>query len=180
MTENIQSNEQNTQQNNANKQDFGIQRIYIKNLSFESPQSPAIFRDDWSPAISMDLDTKASQLTDGVFEVILDVTVNVKAKEKVAFVVEVQQAGIFTISGFSAEQTQSMLGSFCPNILFPYVREIVSDMVNRGTFPPLYLSPVNFDALYQQHLQRQQQQGKNAQQEQKQVEQPSESTEMPN
>lgn len=156
MTENNQETQQNTQ----NKQDFGIQRIYIKNLSFESPQSPAIFRDDWAPTISMDLDTKANPLTDGVFEVVLDVTVNVKAKDKVAFVVEVQQAGIFTIAGFSPEQTQAMLGSFCPNILFPYVREIVSDMVNRGTFPPLYLSPVNFDALYQQHLQRQQQEQK--------------------
>lgn len=138
--------------------EFGIQRIYIKDLSFEAPHAPDIFRTDWSPEVTLDLNTVVNKMSDGVYEVVLKVTVTVKAKEKIAFLVEVQQAGIFNLKGFVQEQLEPMLGSFCPNILFPYVREVVSDIVNRGTFPPLYLAPVNFDSLYQQHLAQKQQQ----------------------
>lgn len=148
--------DQKTENTGGSKPDFGIQRIYIKNLSFEAPHAPEIFRTDWTPEVNLDLDTSVSQISAGVYEVVLNVTVTVKAKEKTAFLVEIHQAGIFTITGFPAEQVQPMLGSFCPNILFPYVREAVSDIVNRGTFPPLYLAPVNFDALYQQYLIQQQ------------------------
>ena len=150
----------NTEQNPVNedsssKPEFGIQRIYVKNLSFEAPHAPEIFRTDWTPEVNLDLDTNVSQISSDVYEVVLKVVVTVKAKEKTAFLIEVHQAGIFTIAKFPQDQVQPMLGSFCPNILFPYARETVSDMVNRGTFPPLYLAPVNFDALYQQYLMQQ-------------------------
>ena len=100
----------------------------------------------------MDLGTDASlTLDEGIREVVLTVTVTVKIKSKVAFLVEVKQAGIFALKGFSEEQLHHMLGSFCPNILYPYAREVVSDAVMRAGFPQLYLAPVNFDALYEQH-----------------------------
>lgn len=142
-------------ENIGSKPEFGIQRIYIKNLSFEAPHAPEIFRTDWTPEVGLDLDTSISKISEDVYEVVLNVTVTVKAKEKTAFLVEIHQAGIFTLNNFPKEQVQAMLGSFCPNILFPYAREAVSDIVNRGTFPPLYLAPVNFDALYNQYLTQQ-------------------------
>jgi preprotein translocase subunit SecB len=140
----------------AAQPEFGIQRIYIKDLSFEAPHSPEIFRTDWTPEVVLDLNTSVNKIGSEVYEVVIKVIVTVKAKEKIAFLVEVQQAGIFTMKGFAEDQLSPMLGSFCPNILFPYAREVVSDVVSRGTFPPLYLSPVNFDALYQQYLDKQQ------------------------
>ena len=141
---------------NGTQPEFGIQRIYIKNLSFEAPSAPEIFRTDWTPEVNLDLDTNAAQISTDTYEVVLKLTATVKAKDKIAFLVEIHQAGIFAMTGFPPEQVQPMLGSFCPNILFPYAREAVSNIVNRGTFPPLYLAPVNFDALYQQYLMQQQ------------------------
>lgn len=140
----------------ASAPEFAIQRIYIRDLSFEAPHTPDIFRTDWSPEVGLDLDTMVNKIDETVFEVILKVTVTVKAKDKIAFLVEVQQAGIFTLKGFAQEQLPIMLSTFCPTVLFPYVREVVSDVVNRGTFPPLYLAPINFESLYQQHLEQQQ------------------------
>lgn len=163
---NIVQNQNDTNQAAKNAPEFGIQRIYIKDLSFEAPRAPEIFRADWTPEVALDLSTVVNNVAENAYEVVLKVTVTVKAKEKIAFLIEVQQAGIFTLKGFSKDQLGPMLGSFCPNILFPYVREVVSDVVNRGTFPPLYLAPINFDSLYQQHLTQQQQQpqseGKNS------------------
>ncbi len=141
----------------AGQQDpeFSIQRLYVKDLSLETPNSPKIFLEEWRPELSMDLNTDASlTLDEGVREVVLTVTVTVKIKEKVAFLVEVKQAGIFAMKGFDEEQIKHMLGSFCPNILYPYAREVVSDAVMRAGFPQLYLAPVNFDALYEQHKQK--------------------------
>lgn len=135
--------------------EFAIQRLYVKDLSLETPNTPKIFLDEWRPELSMDLGTDAGTvLEDGLREVVLTVTVTVKIKEKVAFLVEVKQAGIFSMKGFSDEQLHHMLGSFCPNILYPYAREVVSDAVMRAGFPQLYLAPVNFDALYEQHKQQ--------------------------
>jgi len=150
------SNESNANANAAApQQEFGIQRIYVKDLSFEAPHVPEIFRTDWVPEINLDLNTTIKKISDDLYEVTLKVTATVKAKDKVAFLIEVQQAGIFILKGFIQDQLQEMLGGFCPNILFPYAREVVSDVVNRATFPPLYLAPVNFDVLYQQHLEQQ-------------------------
>lgn len=131
--------------------EFGIQRLYVKDLSLETPNSPKSFLEPWEPQLHMDLATDASLvLEEGVREVVLTVTVTVKLKDKVAFLVEVKQAGIFALKGFTDEQRSHMLGSFCPNILYPYAREVVSDAVMRAGFPQLYLAPVNFDALYEQ------------------------------
>lgn len=134
--------------------EFSIQRLYVKDLSLETPNCPQIFLEPWEPELHMDLGTDASLvLEEGIREVVLTVTVTVKIKTKVAFLVEVKQAGIFALKGFSEQQLHHMLGSFCPNILYPYAREVVSDAVMRAGFPQLYLAPVNFDALYEQHKQ---------------------------
>lgn len=137
---------------------FAIQRIYVKDLSFETPSSPAIFKATWKPEINVEIGSQASAVDEGVHEVVLSITATVKVGDSTAFLAEVQQAGIFTIQGFPQQQLGHMLGSLCPGILFPYARETVSDLVNRGGFPPLYLNPVNFDAVYAEHLRRQQQQ----------------------
>ena len=147
--------------NEGNEQQFTIQKIYCKDISFETPNSPQIFTDKWEPELKIDLHTAVNPLTENVFEVVLTVTATVKAGDKTAFLAEVQQAGIFTVAGFEAQQQDHMLGSYCPNILFPYAREVVSELVNKGGFPQLILQPVNFDAVYAQHMQQKQaQQGK--------------------
>ncbi|MBA2654311.1 MAG: protein-export chaperone SecB [Gammaproteobacteria bacterium] len=137
--------------------DFGIQRIYVKDLSYEAPNSPQIFKEDWNPKVEIDLQSKSNRLEEGIYEVVLSVTSTVKVNDKMAFLVEVQQAGIFTIRHFPDEQVQHLLGSFCPSIIFPYARESITDLVTRGGFPQLYLAPINFDAIYQQRLAREQQ-----------------------
>ncbi|OGO94573.1 MAG: protein-export chaperone SecB [Coxiella sp. RIFCSPHIGHO2_12_FULL_42_15] len=139
----------------AQQPEFGIQRIYIKDISFESPKSPKVFLEQWQPELEMDIGTKTEILGDDMHEVVLTVTVTVKMKKETIFLVEVQQAGIFSIKNFPSEQLRPMLGSFCPNILYPYAREAVTDAVMKGGFPQLYLAPVNFDALYHQHEQQQ-------------------------
>ncbi|HKJ77349.1 MAG TPA: protein-export chaperone SecB [Gammaproteobacteria bacterium] len=140
------------------QQQFAIQRVYTKDLSFETPNSPAVFRESWDPEVSIDMNTRSAGLEENVFEVVLTVTVTAKVGEKTAYLVEVHQGGIFGVTGFEGEALQHLLHSYCPGILFPYAREVVSDLVSRGTFPPLTLQPVNFDALYAQHM-RQKQEG---------------------
>lgn len=135
--------------------EFGIQRIYVKDLSFETPQSPAIFQQEWKPELNMQLNTATAQLVENVYEVTLKVTVTATSNGKTAFLAEVAQAGIFELRSFPKEQIPEVLGIYCTNILFPYARETISDLVNRGTFPPLYLSPVNFEMLYKEHLAKQ-------------------------
>jgi preprotein translocase subunit SecB len=152
-----------SQQEDANKFEFGIQRIYVKDLSYEAPGVPLIFRENWQPTVNVDLHNKSSQLQDHVYEVVLSVTATVKNGDKLAFIAEVQQAGIFTVRDFEGEQLQHLLGSFCPGIIFPYARESITDLVTRGGFPQLYLAPVNFDAIYQQQLQQSQNQGQASQ-----------------
>lgn len=134
---------------------FEIQRIYVKDLSYEAPNTPHTFNEDWKPEVQLNLETKSTKIQDNIHEVTLSVTATVNSNKKSAFLVEVHQAGIFMISGFPNDQLHQMLGSFCPNILFPYAREVISDLVVRGGFPQLILAPVNFDALYAQHLEEQ-------------------------
>ena len=131
--------------------EFTIQRVYIKDLSFEAPHSPHIFLEEWHPELNMDLSTKVNELGDGNHEVVLTVTVTVTMKGNTIFLAEVQQGGIFSIKNFPSNEMRSMLGNFCPNILYPYAREAITNIVVRGGFPQIYLAPVNFDALFEQH-----------------------------
>ncbi|MBD1581734.1 protein-export chaperone SecB [Pseudoalteromonas sp. S16_S37] len=133
---------------------FNIQRIYTKDVSFETPNSPAIFQKEWAPEIKLDMDTRSEKLDNNVFEVVLSLTVTANIGEETAFLCEIQQAGIFSIADLEEIQMAHMLGAFCPNILFPYAREAVASLVNRGTFPQLNLAPVNFDALFAQYMQQ--------------------------
>ncbi len=139
-------------------QQFQIQKIYIKDLSFESPNAPGMFTDSFQPNVDFEMNTEGNSLGDDLYDVTLTITVTAKHNDNTAFLVEIKQSGVFSISGFDQDQLGHMLGSYCPNILFPYAREAVSDLVTRGGFPPLLLAPVNFDALYAQHLQQQAQQ----------------------
>jgi preprotein translocase subunit SecB len=142
--------------NQAPQRQFTIQRIYIKDVSFEAPGAPEVFGRDWRPEVSMNLGTQSRALAKDQYEVTLSATVTVKSGETNAFLVEVKQAGIFGATGFSEAELGPMLGSYCPNLLFPYLREAVSDLVTRGSFPQFLMAPVNFDALYAQHAARQQ------------------------
>lgn len=137
------------------QQNFTIQRIYLKDVSFEAPNSPEVFQHDWNPDVNLDLDTQSRELGESTYEVILRLTVTVKNAEDTAFLCEVQQAGIFTAEQMEEGQLAHCLGAFCPNILFPYARETISSLVVKGTFPQLNLAPVNFDALFMNYLQQQ-------------------------
>lgn len=162
MTAAEQNKKGNVEQPQHRGPEFAIQRIYVKDLSLEAPNTPEIFLDHWEPELSMNLGTNASKiLQEGIREVVLMVTVTVKIKTKVAFLAEVKQAGIFSLHGFEEERMHHMLGSFCPNILYPYAREAITDLVVRAGFPQLYLAPVNFEALYEQHKKETQQQKEN-------------------
>jgi len=140
------------------QQQFMIQKIYCKDISFETPNSPVIFTKEGQPELKVDLNTSVNNLAEGLYEVILQVTATTQVEDKTAFLAEVHQAGIFNINGFEGQHLDGMLGSYCPSILFPYARETVSDLVTKGGFPQLVLQPVNFDAIYAQHLQERQKQ----------------------
>lgn len=133
---------------------LALQKLYLKDVSFETPNSPTIFTMKWEPSVEFNLNTQAAALQEDVYEVALTVTVTVKLEDKTAYLVEVCQAGIFALIGFAQSELGPLIGSYCPNILFPFAREAVSDLVIKGGFPPMLLAPVNFDALYAQHLQQ--------------------------
>ena len=139
---------ENTQNPAENAEQFGIQNVYIKDVSFETPNSPQIFMEKWQPQMDMDLSNNINKLQEDLFEVVLKITATVKVEEKTAFLIEVHQAGIFFIKGFEQEKLSYMLNSYCPNILFPFARELITSTVTRGGFQPLLLAPINFDALY--------------------------------
>ncbi len=143
----------------ANQQ-FNIQKIFTKDLSFESPNAPEVFKGEgWNPDIDVQLQSQSRILGQDVYEVMLTVTVTAKLDtDKTAYLAEVQQSGVFGMSGFDNEHLQYMVGSYCPNILFPYARAALSELVTLGGFPQMVLNPVNFDAMYQQQLQEAQQQ----------------------
>jgi preprotein translocase subunit SecB len=134
---------------------FSIQKIYTRNVSFESPNAPEMFARDFQPQLDVDLNVESKKLEDDVFHVVVRVTATTKMEERTAFLCEVEQAGIFTIQGFEEGELNYLLGAQCPNTLFPYAREAVSDLVIRGGFPQLLLEPVNFDAMYANHMQQQ-------------------------
>lgn len=141
---------------------FLIQKIFVKDLSFETPNSPMIFTEVWKPEVNLQMGNTAKGLGEDIHEVTLSLTVTAKLGEKTAYLAEVMQAGIFNLSGFGKKELSAMLGSYCPNILFPFAREVISDLVTKGGFPQLLLSPVNFDALYHEYMQQAEKQASNA------------------
>ena len=144
----------------ATAQAFEILRIYLKDASFESPLSPAVFteqREQWKPEYGVQLNAESHPQGDDIYEVVLSISVSAQIDEKTAWLVELKQAGLFKIAGFEAPQMGHMLGSFCPTQLFPYAREVISDLVGKGGFPQVFLQPINFDALLAQHEQQLQQ-----------------------
>ena len=147
-----------TEQQQAETQ-FMIQRIYVKDLSYETPSTPAVFKQKWEPELALDLNTSHSKLEDNIYEVVLHVTATVNNQGSTAFLVDVKQAGIFSIIGAVEGQIEHILGSFCPNILFPYAREVITSQVINGSFPQLVLAPVNFDALFMQQMEEKQKAG---------------------
>ncbi|MCU5784416.1 protein-transport protein SecB [Alcanivorax balearicus MACL04] len=137
---------------------FQLQRVYLKDASFECPGAPEIFLQEWKPKVNVQLNNNARRLGDSnEYEVEVTVTVTAKdeGEEKTFYLVEVKQAGIFTLVGIEDEERNQLLGAYCPNLLFPYVREVVSDLVSKASFPQMVLQPLNFDALYQQQRQQQ-------------------------
>ncbi|MAY38634.1 MULTISPECIES: protein-export chaperone SecB [Spongiibacter] len=147
------------EQDNAQAQQtapkFALQRLYVKDSSFESPSSPAVFSKVWKPKMHVDLNTRSQPAAENVYEVTLTVTVTAKLEEdETAFLVEVQQAGLFIAEGIEGEALTQLLGIACPNMLFPYVREAVDALAVKGGFPALALQPVNFEALYRQAKQQ--------------------------
>lgn len=140
------------------QQVFQLQRIYLKDASFECPGAPQVFLEEWKPKVNVQLNNGARRIGEtDEFEVELTVTVTAKdeKEEKTFYLAEVKQAGIFTVKGVEGEERAQLLGAYCPNLLFPYVREVVSDLVAKGSFPQMVLQPINFDALYQQQRQQQ-------------------------
>lgn len=134
---------------------FNMDKIYVKDISLEIPHAPHIFLEREAPQIEVELQTSATGLDEGVFEVTVTATVTAKTAEKVMFLIEVKQAGIFTLRNFPEADKEPVLAVMCPNILFPYIREVVSDVSVRAGFAPVLLNPINFEALYQQQQQAQ-------------------------
>lgn len=153
MTENTQ---------NEAKREFALQRVYTKDVSFETPKTPGIFQKEWKPETKVNLNTEVQKLGDDVYEVCLSVTVTTQVGEDTAYLAEAKQAGIFTINGFNEQERGPLLGAYCPSQLFPYAREVLSDLIMKGSFPQMVLQPVNFDALYAQHQQTVAQQAEGA------------------
>ncbi len=149
---------ENKKQQPANE--FIIQKIYLKDGSFESPKVPKVFSEQWQPEINLQINSSFKAVSDDTQEVVLNVTVTAKQNNRTVFLAEIQQAGLFTVKGFDKKEFGHLMGSYCPNILFPFARETIADMVNRGGFPQLLLAPINFEALYAQHIAQQEKEQK--------------------
>lgn len=138
-----------------NERGFSIQKVYVKDVSLETPNSPQIFTEQaWTPEVNLQLESKANQVTEGMYEVVLTLTVTTKNTDKIAYLIEVQQAGLFALTNFPDTELGPMLGSFCPNILFPFAREEICALASKAGFPQLLLEPINFDSLYAQRVQQ--------------------------
>ena len=165
MAEESNSPQAGTQAEDKSQLKFSLQRIYVKDISFEAPNSPEVFKQPFKPKVSLDLNTKSTKVADEQYEVVVKVTAKVNDNDTgtTSFLAEIEQAGLFRIAGIEGAQLDQTLGAFCPNLLFPYARECVDSLVNRGGFPPLMLAPVNFEAMYAQRKQREAQQAENTQ-----------------
>ena len=146
--------EQNNGAAGAEQAQFTIQKIYVKDVSFEVPGAPQIFNEPGQPALELNLNQKVARVGEGVFEVVLGITLTCKLGEKTVYLAEVEQAGLFGLAGFDDRTLDMMLGTYCPNVLFPYARQAIGDLVAQGGFPPFYLQPINFEALYADGLRR--------------------------
>jgi len=155
-SQNAAAGSQAAGQQNQPQLQFAVQRIYVKDISFEAPNSPAVFQQPFKPKVGVDLNTASQKVGDDLYEVTVKVTAQVTHSEEgtTSFLAEIEQAGLFRISGIEGAQLEHTLGAFCPNVLFPYARECIDNLVNRGGFPPLMLAPVNFEAIYAQKKQR--------------------------
>ena len=140
---------------------FSVEKIYVKDVSFEAPKTPQVFNEQAQPQLQMNLNQRVQRLNDNAFEVVLGITLTCTVDEdKSIYVVEVQQAGVFGLSGFDEATLDAMLGTHCPNVLYPYARQTIGDLIQAGGFPPFLLQPINFEALYAEGLrQRAAQQG---------------------
>ena len=141
---------------------FAIQRIYLKDLSFETPMGPSVFQKQWQPKVNQDLNTKNTKLENDLYEVALRLTLTVTDGEDTIYILEVKQAGIFAIKGLDPKQISHVINTTCPNILFPYAREAVDSVLSKGSFPALMLPPINFDALFASALKQAEEEGKEA------------------
>ena len=135
-------------------QDFAIRSVYLKDSSFESPNTPSVFQENLQPKFDINVSSNVKQIQDNHHEVVLTISITAKAEEKVVFLSEVQQAGLFESTGFNQQQLHQILGTFAPTQLFPYAREAVNSLINKGGFPSVVLQPINFEALYVQHMQQ--------------------------
>ncbi len=135
-------------------QELVLQNVYIKDASFEAPTGPNIPVAEWNPQFGLNMNTSAAVVADNVHEIVLTITLEAKVGERVAYLVEVKQAGTFVIRNYPMDDARRIVGGFCPGVLFPYARQAVSDLILRGGFPPFLLPPVNFDALFQQSLEQ--------------------------
>ncbi|AMX03702.1 protein-export chaperone SecB [Microbulbifer thermotolerans] len=150
----------------APKVQFAMQRIYLKDLSFETPLGPEVFKKQWKPQVNQELNTQTAKVDENLYEVALTLTITVKLEEETAFLVEVKQAGLFLISGLEGQQLAQALNTACPQILFPYAREVVDNVVTKGSFPALMLPPINFDALFAAAMAQAQKQAEGTKEEQ--------------
>ena len=144
----------------AEQAQLALQKIYVRDVSFEAPNAPQVFQDlgrssDVQPQIQLNLNQKAAELGEGAYEVVLTVTLTCTLDERTVYLAEVQQAGIFTVAGFDAGNRDAILGAYCPNMLFPYAGQVIADLIQKGGFPPFFLQPINFDALYAEQQRRQ-------------------------
>ncbi len=135
---------------------FSMQRIYVKDVSFESPNTPAIFEKDWKPEVKMDLNTKNTKVAENLYEVVVCVTLTATVEGMTAYIIEVQQAGQFLVQGLEGVQLAQAVNAFCPNLLFPYLRETIDTILVKGSYPAMMLAPVNFDAIFAQAMMQKQ------------------------
>ena len=137
-----------------NQAQLNLQRIYVKDVSFEAPGAPQIFQQQGQPNVELNLAQRVAPIGTDVYEVVLSVTATCRVEDKTAYLAEVQQAGIFGLSGFDAQGRDAVLATYCPNVLFPYARQVISELVQNGGFPPFFLQPINFAALYAEQMRR--------------------------
>ena len=133
---------------------FTVEKIYVKDVSFEAPNAPQVFNEQGQPQLNMNLNQKVGRLDGEMYEVVLGITLTCTLNDRTVYLAEVEQAGVFGLAGFDERTLDMMLGTYCPNVLFPYVRQSISDLITAGGFPPFYMQPINFEALYAEGLRR--------------------------
>ncbi|AXK73333.1 protein-export chaperone SecB [Lysobacter sp. TY2-98] len=161
MTDEIQNDAQfgATEATDGTGASFTVEKIYVKDVSFEVPGAPAVFNEQTQPQLQMNLSQQVTRLNDSAFEVVLGVTLTCLADDKPLYLAEVKQAGVFGLAGFDAQTLDAMLGTHCPGVLYPYARQIISDLIQAGGFPPFLLQPLNFEGLYAEGLRQRMSQG---------------------